>query len=429
MRWLEVMKAKPLNGHIKVPGSKNSSLGLLAACCLCDEPVILKNIPDILDFRYICDIAKDIGLVINIHEDYILVDPTRLHSSCIPPSKSSSYRASYYFIGSLLSKFKKVSIGYPGGDNFGLRPIDQHIKGFELMGANFNFYNDYYTIEADILTGCEIYFDVITSGATINMLLAAVKAKGKTILKNAARDPEVVDIAVFLNKMGANIKGAGTDTITIDGVDYLKGCNHTAIPDRLIAGSMLMSAGSTGGIITVDDIIPEHLNSCTLKLMETGLDLTVGDTFITAKYVKKLKGVKVKTAMYPGFGTDYQQPLTAMLTGAVSDSTILEKVYTERFNHCIQLNRMGADIIIRDGFAVIPGNRELKGNWVHASDVRAGICLILAGLSADGTTCITGIEHIERGYPDIVSTFSSLGAEIVLHENDETNVNELTLNK
>lgn len=419
MRYMEVKRCHELTGSVKAPGSKNSSLGLIAACCLCDEKVILRNIPDILDLKVIYEIAKEIGLNIIDKKEYVEVDSSSIDSSIIDHKKSSSFRASYYFIGALLQKFKRVSIGYPGGDNFGSRPIDQHIKGFEAMGARFNFYNDYYEVKAENLHGADIYFDVITSGATINVMLAAVKAEGRTILRNAAKDPEIVDIAVFLNKMGAKIRGAGTNIIIIDGVKYLRGCEHSVIPDRLIAGAFLMAAGITGGCITVEDIIPEHLDSCISKLIETGMDFEIGENYITVHSYDRPRGVNVKTGMYPRFATDFQQPITAMLTVANGNSTIADTIFPGRFNHCTQLNRMGADIIIKEGSAVIPGRRVLKGNWVHATDVRAGMCLILAGLGAEGSTYITGVEHIERGYSDIAKAFNCLGTSIMLSDIDD----------
>lgn len=416
MRWIEVKRSGPLKGNIRIPGSKNSSLGILTACCLSDGPVVLKNIPDISDVKLVCDIGRDIGMDIKKSEGTYFIDPTRIHSSVIDLEKAASYRASYYYIGALLHKFKRVSIGYPGGDNFGSRPIDQHIKGLKALGAKFRFYNEYYTVEADRLKGTDIYFDVVTCGATINLLLAAVLAEGRTILRNAARDPEVVDMAVFLNNMGAKIKGAGTDTIIIDGVEGLSGCTYSVIPDRLIAGSFLIGAGATGGSITVNGVIPEHLVSCTSKLEEAGLNLESGDDYVKATSGQGIKGITIKTGMYPGFATDYQQPITAMLLGSQEHSTIIDTVYPGRFSHCQQLNRMGADIILREGSIVVTGGRRLKGTWVHAADVRAGICLILAGLMAEGTTFVTGIEHIERGYTDIVDNFISLGAEIRMCE-------------
>lgn len=419
MRWLEITRSNSLTGSITIPGSKNSSLPLLAACCLCDSKVILKNIPNISDVSLICDIAENIGMNIVIKKDKLILDPSNIYSSNIDHKKSAHFRASYYFAGALLAKFKKVSIGYPGGDDFGSRPIDQHIKGLEALGAKFNFYPDYYVVEANKLIGSDIYFDVISSGATINIMLAAVLAEGKTILRNVAKDPEVVDVAIFLNEMGALVKGAGTDRIVIEGVKRLGGGTHFAIPDRLIAGTFLMAAGITGGDITVEGIIPEHLISCTAKLEEAGLYIEKGNNYIRAFTKEKIKGVNVKATMYPGFATDLQQPLTAMLIAASSHSVIVDTVYPGRFNHCHELNLMGADIIIKEGSAIIPGNRCLKGALVNASDVRAGISLILAGLSAEGTTYITGVEHIERGYADFVKNFVSLGANMKLVENDE----------
>lgn len=422
MRWIEVKRSGPLKGCIEVPGSKNSSLALLTACCLGEEPVVLKNVPSISDIEVIKNIGQSIGLKITSNDDNIIVDPSNIHSSTIDAEQSSFYRASYYFIGALLAKFKKVTIGYPGGDDFGSRPIDQHVKGLEALGAKFAFYKDYYVVEAEKLIGTNIYFDVITSGATINVILAAVLAEGRTVLLNAARDPEVVDLAIMLNSMGAKIKGIGTDSIIIDGVKKLKGCTHTVIPDRLIAGTFIIAAGATRGNITVKDVIPEHLLSCTAKLEEAGVIIETGDNFINAQSNEILNGINVKTAMYPGFATDLQQPLTSMLLTASSHSTIIDTVYPDRFNHCVQLNRMGADIIFREGSVVIPARRKITGNWVHATDVRAGVSLILAGLIADGTTYITGVEHIERGYPDIIRSFNSLGANISICE-DKTNEN------
>ena len=418
MRYLEVKHSAPLSGTVKVPGSKNSSLALIPACCLADEPIILKNIPYILDIKRVFEISKGIGFGIARKEGNLILDPTRIKNSIIEPQKASAYRASYYFIGALLHKFKKVSIGYPGGDNFGYRPIDQHISGLKALGAKFNFYNNHYVVEAEELIGTEITFDKLTFGGTINIMLAAVKAKGTTMLKNAAKDPEVEDLAILLNKMGANIKGAGTDTIIIEGVNTLKSCIHSVIPDRLIAGALLMAAGSTDGRITVENVIPSHLESCIQKLRETGLFIEVGENSITAYVKNKLNGISVEAGMYPEFGTDFQQPLTAMLIQAHGSSVIVDKVYPGRFNHCRELNKLGAKIEIQDNKALILGKSFLTGDWVKATDVRAGICLILAGLSAEGTTYITGIDHIERGYENIVKDFSALGADIILYDSD-----------
>lgn len=412
MRWIEVQRSGSLNGSVRISGSKNSSLALLSASCLCDEKIVLENIPNISDIDLVIQVEEQLGVKIDKIDNQIIINAANLSSSVIDNEKASAYRASYYFIGALLPKMKKVTLGYPGGDNLGKRPIDQHIKAFESMGARFKFFDSYYEVEAKKLTGTDIYFDVITSGATMNTMMAAVLAEGKTVLRNAARDPEVVDLAVFLNKMGAEIKGAGTDTIIIEGVKSLHSTCHSVIPDRLIAGSFLIAAGITGGTITVNDVIVEHLLPCIAKLEEAGINIDTVENSITASSDGKISGVNIKASMYPGFPTDLQQPITALLALADKNSTIIDSVYPERVKHCIELNKMGADIIINKEKFVIPGNKKLKGTWVHSSDVRAGICLILAGLNADGVTHITGIEHIERGYENIVEQFRSLGANI-----------------
>lgn len=357
MKYIEVKHSAALTGTIMVPGSKNSSLALLPACCLADEPIILKNIPNILDIRRVFEIGRDIGLIISKKEDNLILDPTKLHSSIIDPGKASAFRASYYFVGALLHKFKKVSIGYPGGDNFGYRPIDQHIIGLKALGAKFSFFNDHYVVEAEELRGKEIRFEKLTFGGTINVMLAAVKAKGSTVLLNAAKDPEIEDLASMLNKMGANIKGAGTDTIYIEGVDTLKSCIHTVISDRLIAGAFLMAAGATGGRITVCNISPVYLASCIEKLREAGLNISVEENSVTSSFGKELNGIKVEAGMYPQFATDLQQPLTAMLLQAKGSSTIIDKVYPGRFNHCKELNKLGAGIIIENNKAVMHGKK------------------------------------------------------------------------
>ncbi|XEC97681.1 UDP-N-acetylglucosamine 1-carboxyvinyltransferase [Paenibacillus tarimensis] len=418
MKWIQVERTDSgLKGSVKIPGSKNSSLALLAASCLSEEPVLLEGIPEIADFRVICLIAEDIGAVMTRQSTgQVYIDPQNIHSATIEPQKASMFRTAYYFIGALLAKFGKVTVGYPGGDDFAGRPIDQHFKAFKAMGAKITFYEDYYEVEAQELVGADIYFDMITSGATINSILAAVRAKGQTVLRNAAKDPEVVDTANLLIQMGAKISGAGTDTIRIEGVRHLHGCTYTAIPDRLIAGAFLIAAGTTGGEITVEDAIPEHLGSCLSKLTEIGLHMEVKSNAITAFSTGVLRATRVRTAMYPGFPTDLQQPLTALLTQAPGKSIISDKVFPKRFNHALQLKRMGADIELRPGIAFIKGGSPLRGNLVHATDIRAGICLLLAGLVAEGTTRITGVEHIERGYENIVDTFRSLGANIAISD-------------
>jgi UDP-N-acetylglucosamine 1-carboxyvinyltransferase len=419
MRWLEVNYSNPLTGTVAIPGAKNSSLALLAACCLADDKVLLHNIPDISDVRVVCNILKDIGAEVSKDNGRYVIDPKGICAAHISLEYSSAYRAAYYFIGSLLAKHKKVTIGYPGGDNFVDRPIDQHIKGLQALGARVAYYEKHYVVEADQLIGTDIYFDCITGGATINLMLAAVLAKGKTVLHNAARDPEVVDTAMLLNAMGAKIYGAGTDTIRINGVRQLGGCEHTVIPDRLIAGAFLIAAGVSGGTVTVHDIVPEHLDSCVDKLREIGMEFTKTDNSITAFGKDTLSAARVRTGKYPMLESDFQQPITALLLKAKGKSLIADGIYPLRFNHCEQLKRMGADITIRSGVARINSNRNLMGTWVHANDIRAGTCLVLAGLMAETTTFITGVEHIERGYENILGDFQSLGASIKMCHNNE----------
>ena len=413
-------RSEGLRGRVKIPGSKNSSLALMAASCLADEPVRLNGVPAIADFKVIADIGRDIGLLIRREAGgQVFVDPRSIHNATIDPKKASLIRTSYYFAGALLAKFGKVSVGFPGGDNFVDRPIDQHIKALTALGASFVFHHDHYTVEAKRLTGADIYFDTITSGATINAMLAACRAHGTTVLRNAAKDPEVVDTANFLNSLGANIRGAGTDTIRIEGVRYLSGGFHTVIPDRLIAGAFLIAAGAPGGHIIVEDVIPDHLRSCIAKLREIGVHVEIGDHSITACSTGVLRATRVRTAMYPGFATDLQQPLTALLALAPGKSIVTDKIFPKRFGHVQQLRRMGASIEVRSGSAFIRGGVPLRGNIVHATDIRAGICLLLAGLWADGSTIITGVQHIERGYENAVETFRSLGARIAEFNGDE----------
>ena len=414
MRWLEVNCSKPLKGKIKIPGSKNSSLALLPACCLADEPICLSNIPDISDIKIVFKIMSEIGVKVEKHGNTYMIDPRAIDTADIHPGLSSSFRAAYYFIGALLAKHHKVSIGYPGGDNFVSRPIDQHIKGFKALGAKIECFDRYYTVEAEKLTGAEIFFDVVTCGATVNIMLAAALADGRTTLYNAAKDPEVVDTAILLNKMGARIYGAGTDTIRIHGVPQLGGCSHSAAPDRLIAGSWLIAGGITGGTLTVADVIPEHLEACMAKLAETGLYFETKENSITVHGEGKIKAARIRTGKFPMFESDFQQPVTVLLLKAAGRSVISDRIYPKRFNHCDQLNRMGANITVKNGVARINGRRQLTGTWVHAGDIRAGTALVFAGLMAEGTTRITGVEHIERGYEDIVRDFKLLGANISL---------------
>ncbi|SFD77909.1 UDP-N-acetylglucosamine 1-carboxyvinyltransferase [Paenibacillus catalpae] len=416
MKYIQAEYSGPLNGKVHIPGAKNSTLALLAAACLADDIVTLEGIPRIDDIRMIAGISQDIGMELKQDGGQVTLDPRWIHSAMIDPGKSSSYRASYYFAGALLAKFGRVTIGFPGGDDFVSRPIDQHIKVFQALGAKVQIFKDYYVVEGTELKGTDIYFDTITSGATINAILAASRAKGRTILHNAAVDPEVVDTAAFLNQLGAKIYGAGTDRIRIDGVSYLNGGSHTVIPDRLIAGAFLMAAGMNGGQVTVEDVIPEHLGSCLAKLEEVGIEVECGENHITAYSSGLLRATRIRTGMYPGFATDLQQPMTALLLQAKGKSIVTERVYPMRFAHVPQLRRLGAEIELRKESAFIRGGFPLQGGWAHATDVRAGTCLLLAGLAAEGSTFITGVEHIERGYEDVIGSFRAIGAKVSIQE-------------
>lgn len=427
MRYIQAEYSGSLNGTVHIPGAKNSSLALLAAACLADDVVTLEGIPRIDDVRIIAGISRDIGMELTQEGSRVIIDPRWIHSAVIDPVKASSYRASYYFAGALLSKFGKVIIGFPGGDDFISRPIDQHIKVFQALGAKVQICRNDYVVEAAELRGADIYFDTITCGATINAMLAAVRAKGRTQLHNAAVDPEVVDMATFLNRLGARIYGAGTERIRIEGVPYLNGGKHTVIPDRLIAGAFLMAAGLNGGRVTVADVIPEHLGACTAKLREVGMQVECGENHVTAYGTGSLKATRIRAGMYPGFATDLQQPMTALLLQAKGKSIVTDRVFPKRFAHVPQLRRLGAEIELRKESAFIRGGIPLQGGWVHATDVRAGTCLLLAGLTAAGKTCITGVEHIERGYEDIVNSFRSIGARISMRELDETGDGHLNL--
>jgi UDP-N-acetylglucosamine 1-carboxyvinyltransferase len=387
---------------------------------MADEPVRLEGVPDLDDFRVIRGIALDVGVRMEreASED-VFVDPRGIHGGDIEPGKAAAFRSSYYYVGALLGKVGKVRIGYPGGDDFVSRPIDQHFKLFAALGARMEWRNDHYEVRADRLTGADVYFDMVTCGATINGIMLACRAHGVTRLLNAARDPEVVDTANLLNAMGAKISGAGTEQIRIEGVRELGGAEHRVIPDRLIAGSLLMTAGlGNGGMVTVREVIPEHLRSCLAKLREVGFEFEVGEDWVAGTVPGKLKAVRVRAEMYPGFATDLQQPLTALLALAPGRSIVRDMVFPYRTNHAIQLNRIGAAIELRSGSMYIQGGRKLHGGWVHANDIRAGASLIMAGMSADGVTRITGVEHIERGYEDIIGLFRSLGARISLQQGE-----------
>ena len=423
MKKLVIEGNKPLNGEITISGAKNSTVALIPAAILADSPVILEGIPNIQDVHSLIDILKDFNVEVSFDEDegIITIDPTNMISIPMPTGKIKSLRASYYFMGAILSKFGEGVIGMPGGCFLGPRPIDQHIKGFEALGATVR--NEmgaiYLTTPEEGLKGERIYLDVVSIGATINIILAAVKAKGKTIIENVAKEPEIIDVCILLNNMGAKIRGAGTDIIRIEGVETLHGCRHTVIPDRIEAGTYLAAAAAMGERVLVKNVIVEHIESLIAKMEEMGVQMEIGEDSILVKKSENLKMVHIKTLPYPGFATDLQQPLTPLLLKASGDGTIVDTIYPKRVNHIPELRRMGAKAKVESDMVFMQGPNKLTGAEVTASDLRAGACLVIAGLMAEGTTTISGIENILRGYDHIVEKLTALGADIKMIEDEE----------
>ena len=403
-----------LNGTVVISGAKNATVALIPAIVLADSPVTVYGVPNISDVDALGVLLKELNCKVEKNEDILVVDPTNLENIPLVGEAVDKLRASYYFMGALLGKCKKVTMKMPGGCFLGPRPIDLHIKGFEALGAKVDYSNDgTYTIEAKRLVGNKIYLDFASVGATINILLAAVKAEGKTTIENAAKEPEIIDVVNLLTKMGAKIRGAGTDTITIEGVEKLNGCNHEIIPDRIEAGTFLIIAAAAGEKVIVQNVIPQHLEAVTSKLKEIGVKMDiVGDSIIVHGGIENLKPVDIRTQVYPGFATDLQQPLTTLLTQCHGESQVVETIYPERFGHCYQLNSMGANIIQEEAMCFVNGPTPLQGTRVYATDLRCGAALIVTGLMAKGVTEIGNVYHIDRGYDNIDHKLVSLGAVI-----------------
>lgn len=414
MEKLVVKGGKPLLGTIEINGAKNAAVAVLPAAIMAGSGIcVLENIPDIEDVQCIERIIESLGAKVTREKNIVEIDSTTINSTHANSKDVKKMRASYYLIGALLGRFKKAIVELPGGCNIGVRPIDQHIKGFEALGAKVVIGNGAVEVKADRLIGTSIYFDVVSVGATINIMLAATLAEGTTILENSAKEPHVVDVANFLNSMGANIKGAGTDVIRINGVEQLKGCNYSIIPDQIEAGTYMIATAACGGEVTLTNVIPKHLESISAKLVEMGAHVVEDEDKVTVKSSGKLKGVNIKTLPYPGFPTDVQQPMTTLLSIARGTSTVNESIWESRFKHVEQLQKMGASIHV-DGFiATIEGVDKLTGADVIATDLRAGAAMIIAGLVAEGTTEISNIDHIDRGYPHIEDKFRALGADVV----------------
>ncbi|MCC9274296.1 MAG: UDP-N-acetylglucosamine 1-carboxyvinyltransferase [Enterococcus aquimarinus] len=417
MKKIMIQGNKPLTGEVTVSGAKNSVVALIPAAILADSPVILEGVPDIKDVHSLIEILEIMGVKTKFANNQLEIDPTEIVSIPMPTGKINSLRASYYFMGALLGKFGEGVVGLPGGCNLGPRPINLHIKGFEALGTEVtNEHGAMYLRSGDGLVGTRIFMDMISIGATINVMLAAVRAKGRTIIENAAREPEIIDVATLLNNMGAKIRGAGTNEIRIDGVEELHGCRHSIIPDRIEAGTYLALAAAVGNGITVKNVIYEHLDSFISKLQEMGVKMDVGEDSIFVYPAKDLKAISLKTYPYPGFATDLQQPLTPLLLKAQGMSEVTDTIYPKRVNHIPELVRMGAKASIEGNVVLIEGSDALQGTDVMASDLRAGACLVIAGLMATGTTKISKVDHILRGYDNIIDKLTALGADIKMIE-------------
>ena len=409
-----------LNGVVRISGAKNATVALIPAAVLADGPVDILGVPEISDVEALAILLRELKCDVKINGEQIRIDPSHMEDLPLVSDAVNKLRASYYFMGALLGKYKRVKIKMPGGCYLGPRPIDLHLKGFEALGAKITYENDTYLLEADELIGSHIYLDFASVGATINIMLAAVRARGKTVIENAAKEPEIIDVANLLTKMGARIRGVGTDSITIEGVEELHGTFHEIIPDRIEAGTFLVIAAAAGEKVVVQNIIPQHLEALISKLKEMGVHMDViGDSIVVYGDHKKLNAVNVKTQLYPGFATDLQQPLTTLLTQAEGISRVKETIYIERFKHCEQLNKMGANIELGEASSTIHGATPLHGARVQATDLRCGAALVVAGLMAEGITEITNVYHIDRGYDNIDHKLITLGAHISRYEIDE----------
>ena len=417
MKIIEIEGNRKLSGTIRISGAKNATVALIPAAILTDEEATICNIPEITDTDDLCDLLSSLNVKINRSTESIIIDPKEMINTEIEESLSKKLRASYYFMGALLGKYKKAVMYFPGGCSIGARPIDLHLKGFEALGAKVTTEGDKFIVEADELIGTNIYLDFASVGATINIMLAAVKAKGTTIIDNAAKEPEIVNVATFLNNMGAKITGSGTSTIKIEGVDYLHQCFHEVIPDRIETGTYIIIGALCGKMLKVDNIIPEHVDSLISKLEEMGVELETGTDYVTIlNSNNSLKATNIKTAVYPGFPTDLQQPITVLLTQASGTSKVTETIFENRFMHIPYLKSLGANIEIKNQTATIVGPKKLIGTEVVATDLRAGAAMVAAGLKAEGKTTITNAEHILRGYEKIVEKLTNVGAKISIKE-------------
>ena len=415
MSKIKIRGGYKLSGEIEISGSKNSVVALIPAAILCDEKVEISNVPNISDVDSLEEILRYLNADIQKNKDSIIIDSRKIINKEIPEEMSEKLRASYYFMSSLLGKYKHVEMYFPGGCSIGERPIDQTLKAYRALGATVIEEENRYTITAEELRGNKIYLDMPSVGATINAMLVATKAKGTTTIENAAKEPEIVNVATFLNNMGAKIRGAGTEVITIKGVEYLHKAFHEVIPDRIEAGTYVIIGALLGENLTIKKIIPTHIESLTSKLIEAGVDMEIKEDEITINAKEKYKAVNIKTQPYPGFPTDLQQPLIPFLTKCRGTSTVEETIYENRFQNVYDTNRMGANIIVKNNkIAKIKGVTPLYGKNVTATDLRGGASMLICGLIAEGTTTIDNIKYILRGYDNICEKLTKVGAKIEL---------------
>ena len=413
MEQYAIKGGNPLVGEVEIGGAKNAALAILAAAIMTDETVFIENVPDVRDTNVLMQAMESIGVVINrIDRHTVKINASQIHDLVIEDDYIKKIRASYYLLGALLGKYKKAEVALPGGCNIGLRPIDQHIKGFRALGANVRIEHGLIITEAERLIGNHVYMDVVSVGATMNVMMAAVMAEGQTVIENAAKEPHVVDLANFLNSMGANIKGAGTDVIRIKGVSRLHGTEYGIIPDQIEAGTFMFAAAVTKGDVTVKNVIPKHLESISAKLLEIGCEVEESDDAVRVVASKPLGHTHVKTLPYPGFPTDMQPQITVTLGLSGGTSIVTESIFENRFKYVDELTRMGANIKVESNTAIIDGVAKYTGASITAPDLRAGAALVIAGLAADGITTIDDIKYIERGYEDFHLKLQGLGAQI-----------------
>lgn len=417
MAYYRINGGKRLEGAVTISGAKNAALAIIPAVILSGESCLLENLPEIEDVRIVEEILTSMGADISRTPDGSMrIDPSGISTFSVTGEMVSSMRASYYLLGALLGRYKKAEIALPGGCAIGQRPIDQHIKGMRALGADIVIQGGSVKARADKLRGAEIYLDVVSVGATINIMLAAVAAEGQTIIANAAKEPHVVDVANFLNMMGANVKGAGTDVIRIQGGRRLHDCTYAVIPDQIEAGTFMIAAAATRGDVIINNVIPTHLEAISAKLMESGVTVSEGDDgrdfFIRVSADKRPRAVNIKTLPYPGFPTDLQQPMMALLATAEGNSFIMENIFENRFNHVPELAKMGASISISSRTATVEGVEKLYGAPLCASDLRAGAALVIAALAAEGESTISQIHFIDRGYEFLEHKLRALGADI-----------------